>query len=98
MARFVLAVTGMALIVAVATVVTVLNGSESESPFSWSGQISYLAISATLLIGLAWVGSGRRAGLRPYRAFSRALIVWSVAAVSFAWLIGLSLHFASIRS
>jgi FtsH-binding integral membrane protein len=61
MARSVLAMTGMALTVVLATVLTVLNGSESEAAFGWGRQLSYLAISAALLAALAWVGVGRRA-------------------------------------
>ena len=93
-ARIVLAIAGMALIVLVASVVTVLNGSESEAGFSWGRQISYLAISATLLVVLAWVG----AGTGRYRLGTRTLIAWSVAAASFLWLVGLSFEFASVRS
>jgi hypothetical protein len=98
LARFVLAMTGIALIVGLATVMTVLNGAESEAPFSWTRQIWYLAISATLLVALAWLGIGRRVGPRPYRFVARTFVVCSVAAASFAWLIAVSLKYASIRS
>jgi hypothetical protein len=76
MARSLLAITGMALIVVLATVVTVFNGSESEAAFSWVRPVWYLAIGATLLVALALVGVGRRVDPRPSRSVARALIVW----------------------